>query len=82
MNEGKLIFAQTMEYVPWRRFDTCVNRYKGDYKVKNFKCADLFRVMTFGQLTYCESLRGIVARLNAFKPKLYHMGICCPITRS
>lgn len=82
MNEGKLIFAQTMEYVPWRRFDTCVNRYNGDYKVKKFKCADFFRVMAFGQLTYCESLRSIVTRLNAFKPKLYHMGIRCPITRS
>ena len=82
MNEGKLVFAQTMEYVPWRRFDTCVNRYNGDYKVHKFKCADLFRVMAFGQLTYCESLRGIVARLNAFKFKLYHMGIHCPITRS
>lgn len=82
MNEGKLIFAQTMEYVPWRRFDTCVNRYKGDYKVKKCMCADLFRIMAFGQLTYCESLRGIVTRLNAFKPKLYHMGIRCPITRS
>jgi len=82
MNEGKLVFAQTMEYLPWRRFDACVNRYNGDYKVHKFKCADLFRVMAFGQLTYCESLRGIVARLNAFKPKLYHMGIHCPITRS
>lgn len=82
MNEGKLIFAQTMEYVPWRRFATCVNRYNGDYKVQKLKCADLFRIMAFGQLTGCDSLRGIVTRLNAFKPKLYHMGIRCPISRS
>jgi hypothetical protein len=82
MNEGKLVFAQTMEHVPWRRFGSCVNRYKGDYKVKKLKCADLFRIMAFGQLTYCESLRSIVTRLNAFKPKLYHMGMRCPITRS
>ena len=82
MNVGKLVFAQTMEYVPWRRFQTCVSRYNGDYEVHKFKCADLFRVMAFGQLTYCESLRGIVARLNAFKPKLYHMGIRGGISRN
>jgi hypothetical protein len=82
MNEGKLIFTQTMEYVPWRRFTTCVNRYNGDYKVQKLKCADLFRIMAFGQLTGCDSLRGIVTRLNAFKPKLYHMGVRCPVSRS
>lgn len=82
MNEGNLIFTQTMEYVPWRRFTTCVNRYNGDYKVQKLKCGDLFRIMAFGQLTGCDSLRGIVTRLNAFQPKLYHMGIRCPISRS
>jgi hypothetical protein len=82
MNEGKLIFTQTMEYVPWRRFTTCVKRYNGDYKVQKLKCADLFRIMAFGQLTGCDSLRGIVTRLNAFKPKLYHMGVRCPVSRS
>jgi hypothetical protein len=82
MNEGKLIFTQVMEYVSWRRFTTCVNRYNGDYKVQKLKCADLFRIMAFGQLTGCDSLRGIVTRLNAFTQKLYHMGIRCPISRS
>ena len=31
MHEGKFVFSQLMEFVPWRRFQTCVNRYGGDY---------------------------------------------------
>ena len=34
-------------------------RYRGDHKVKTFKCSEHFRVMAFAQLTYRESLRDI-----------------------
>ena len=43
MFQGKFIFSQIMELVPWERFQTCVNRYKGDYYVKEFKCTDYFK---------------------------------------
>ena len=75
MYAGKTIFSQLMNYLPWRRFQTCVNRYSGDYKVKTFVCADQFRVMAFAQLTYRESLRDIEACLRAMSSKLYHMGM-------
>ena len=60
MFAGSTIFAQLMNLLPWRRFQSCVTRYKGDYKVKTFKCSEHFRVMAFAQLTYRESLRDIV----------------------
>jgi hypothetical protein len=82
MHEGKFVFSQLMEFVPWRRFQTCVNRYGGDYKVGTYQCAEQFRVMAFAQLTYRHSLREVEACLRVVKPKLYHMGIHSTISHS
>ena len=82
MHEGKFVFSQLMEFVPWRRFQTCVNRYGGDYKVGTYKCVEQFRVMAFAQLTYRHSLREVEACLRVVKSKLYHMGIHSTISHS
>jgi len=82
MYEGRLIFSQLMDFVPWRRFQTCVRRYRGDYKAKTYTCAEQFRVMAFAQLTYRHSLREIETCLRAVKTKLYHMGIRSTICHS
>ena len=82
MFTGSTIFSQLMDFLPWRRFQTCVDRYSGNYKVKAFTCADHFRVMAFAQLTYRESLRDIEACLRAMRAKLYHMGIRSTISRN
>jgi hypothetical protein len=82
MHEGKSIFSQLMEFVPWRRFQTCVNRYGGDYRVGTYRCVEQFRVMAFAQLTYRHSLREVEACLRVVKSKLYHMGIHSSISHS
>lgn len=82
MYEGKFVFSQLMGFVPWRRFQTCVNHYDGDYKVGSYKCAEQFRVMAFAQLTYRHSLREVEACLRAVKSKLYHIGIHSSISHS
>jgi hypothetical protein len=82
MHEGKFVFSQLMDFVPWRRFQTCVNRYGGDYKVGAYNCAEQLRVMAFAQLTYRHSLREVEACLRVVKPKLYHMGIHSTISHS
>jgi len=33
MFEGRYIFSQLMDFIPWRRMQTCVNRYDGDHKI-------------------------------------------------
>jgi len=75
MNVGKTLFAQVMEYVPWKTFGRIVNRYRGDAGVRTLGCADLFRVMAFAQLTWRESLRDIEVCLTANQTKLFHMGL-------
>jgi hypothetical protein len=75
MNQGKLVFAQLMQYLPLSTFRRCVIRYQGEHKVKSFSCLDQFLCMAFAQLTYRESLRDIEACLRAHRSKLYHLGI-------
>jgi len=82
MYAGKLVFSQVMEHLPLHVFHKCVDRYNGDFKIKDFTCLDHYLCMAFAQLTYRESLRDIEACLRAQKSKLYHMGIRSGISRN
>ncbi|TLM97649.1 IS4 family transposase, partial [bacterium] len=82
MYTGKLVFSQVMEHLPLHVFHRCVDRYNGDFKVKEFTCLDHYLCMAFAQLTYRESLRDIEACLRAQKNKLYHMGIRSAVSRN
>jgi hypothetical protein len=75
MNVGKTLFAQVMEYVPWKTFGRIIDRHSGDSGVRTLGCADLFRIMAFAQLTWRESLRDIESCLASNQAKLYHMGL-------
>src|SRR5271154_617316 len=82
MYVGKTLFAQVMEFLPWKTFHRIVNRYGGDYRTRSLSCTEQFRVMAFAQLTYRESLRDIEVCLAAQAGKLYHMGIGAAVARS
>ena len=82
MNTGKTLFAQIMDFLPWSTFHRIVQKYSGDHRVRCLRCADQFRIMSFAQLTYRESLRDIEACLSAQAAKLYHMGLRGPVSRS
>jgi hypothetical protein len=82
MYSGPLVFTQVMDFMPLKTFQRCVERYQGNFGIKNFTCLDQFRIMAFAQLTYRESLRDIEACLRAQNNKLYHMGIRSKVSRS
>ena len=82
MNHGRIIFSQVMDFFPIRRFKSCVNRYRGDHRVRSFTCLDQFYCMAFAQLTGRESLRDIEACLRAVGPKLYHAGLKARVSRN
>jgi hypothetical protein len=48
---GKTLFAQAMDFLPWKTFHRIVNRYGGDHRTRSLSCAEQFRVMAFAQLT-------------------------------
>jgi len=77
MHSGQIVFSQIIQHLPMRRFHTCVGRYSGNHRVRNFSCHDQFLVMAFAQLAFRESLRDIEASLNLAPVSLYHMGLRC-----
>ena len=82
MNTGRTIFSQIMDFIPKYEFNKCVAKYKGNHRVRRFRCWDQWSAMSFAQLSYRESLRDIEACLNAQPSKLYHMGIQGHVTIS
>ncbi len=82
MNQGQTIFSQVIDFLPWKKFRQCVNRYNGNHRIRSFTCYDQFLCMAFAQLTYRESLRDIECCLRAMREKLYHMGIRGKVSRS
>jgi hypothetical protein len=82
MHSGKVVFAQLMEFLPRYEFNTCVRRFRGEYRVRGFSCRDQFLAMAFAQLTFRESLRDIVTCLESLGPKLYHAGFRGRVSRS
>ena len=75
MNVGETLFAQVMEFVPWKTFGRIIERHHGDAGVRTLGCADVFRIIAFAQLTWRESLRDIEVCLSANRGKLFHMGL-------
>lgn len=82
MNQGKYIFSQIMELISHKQFQTIVNRYQGDYKVKDFSCWKQFLCMSFGQLTHRESISDTILCLKANAGKMYHLGIGQVVAKS
>lgn len=75
MNQGKYIFSQLTDLISHKRFQTIVNRHKGDYKTREFTCWKQFLCMSFGQLTHRESISDLMLCLKANTNKLYHLGV-------
>ena len=43
MNAGKTLFAQIMEFVPWKTFGRIVARHHGDAGTRKLSSTELFR---------------------------------------
>ena len=79
---GRLVFSQLISYLPKYEFDKCVDRYRGNHKVRKFSCWDQFLCMVFAQITFRRSLRSTINCLRARQSKLYRMGFRSQISRS
>ena len=82
MFTGRIVLAQVMDFIPRRKFNRCVECYKGNYKVQSFSCRSQFITMAFAQFTGRESLRDIEASLGAVSKKLYHVGLQDKVSRN
>ena len=75
MNFGRTVFAQILDLLPRRAFDSAVERYGGGRKLRRFSCMDQLLCMVFAQLTGRSSLRETVSCLRALGSRRYHCGI-------
>lgn len=82
MNQGRMTFSQIMDFASQDIFKVCVNRYKGNYKLKEFSCWKQFLCLAFGQLTHRESMSDTILCLKLNADKLYHLGIGKVINKS
>jgi hypothetical protein len=82
MNAGRTVFAQLLDLLPRRAFESAVQRYAGHRKVRRFSCMDQLLCMIFAQITGRSSLRETVSCLKALGARRYHCGIRGPVSRS
>jgi hypothetical protein len=82
MRAEKLIFCQVMEWIHGEQFRRCVNRYNGNYRIRNFPCWDQFLAMSFAQITYRDSLADIEVCLRSRQDQLYRLGFRSTIAHS
>ena len=60
MNLGKTVFSQLMSLLPDYEFNKCVDRYIGDYRIKELTCKEHFLVMSFARDELNELFSGII----------------------
>jgi len=76
------IFAQITAGLFQSEFSRCAAQYPLTRSSRSFSAYDHFLSQVFGQLTYRESARDIVACLQARRPLLYQMGFRGRVTRT
>jgi hypothetical protein len=71
-----------MDWIHGEQFRRCVNRYQGNYRIRNFSCWDQFLAMSFAQITYRDSLADIEVCLRSRHDQLYRLGFRSTIAHS
>lgn len=78
--QGKFVFSQLCSLLPKVKFDWLVKKYQGNKYVKTFNCWSHLLVMIFAQLTKRESMRDLIAVLDAHQEKQQHLGFGDKVT--
>lgn len=82
MNQGRTIFAQLLDLLPRRAFESAVERYHVSGRSLALSVRDQLFIMIFAQLSGRTSLRETVTCLRALGSRRYHLGILYPPARS
>jgi Transposase DDE domain/Domain of unknown function (DUF4372) len=82
MQLSATVFSQINSALYPAEFSRCTELYPNQRPTRGLTEYDQFLALTFGQLTYRESLRDIVACLKAKGPLLYHLGFRGHVSRT
>ncbi len=76
------VFSQLVGFLDRNHFNYLVCKYNGDRYVKTFTCWNQSLTLMFGQLSNRQSMRDLIAALEAHQSKCYHLGVSKRVTRS
>jgi hypothetical protein len=82
MQPPPTVFSQITSTLYPSEFARCAENFGTQRPTRGLSAYDHFLALCFGQLTYRESLRDIVACLGAKKPMLYHLGFRGNLSRT
>lgn len=82
MFKGRTVFAQVLDFVPFKHFEYLVEKFAANHWCKTLPAWSHFVCLAYAQITRREGLRDLVACLNCHRSKLYHVGIRHRISRS
>jgi len=74
MKHINTIFHQLLREVPRHQFETVIQRYEGDRRVRSLPCWTQFCAMMFAQLCSRQSLRDVVSAWESHSSAHYHIG--------
>lgn len=75
MRQFSAVYNQFLKQIPRAQFQTCVDHYNGDYRVRKFNCWSQFTTMMYAQLTGKVSLRALEIGLQNQAHHFYHLGL-------
>jgi hypothetical protein len=75
MNQGRTVFAQLLDFLPRRAFESAIERRRRSTRPLSLSCMDQLLCMVFAQLTGRSSLRETVTCLRAIGSRRYHLGL-------
>ena len=82
MNHGRTVFAQLLDFLPFKHFEYLVEKFSANHAERSFSAWSHFLCLTYAQLTRRSGLRDLVACLNSQRAKLYHVGIRSRVSRT
>ena len=82
MHSNTITLNKIISPINRKRFKKYVDKYGGDIGTKGFTCWHQFISILFGQLSDCQSLRGIESALNYNSQSHYHLGLRLKISKS
>src|SRR3984893_17882370 len=74
MSHHNTVFADILKFIPWQRFESLVEEYDADARVRRLSTKGQFLALLYGQLSGASSLREIVTGLSSHAARLYHLG--------
>ena len=82
MQPSATVFSQITSALFPAEFSRCLEQFPTIRPTRGLTSYDQFLALCFGQLTYRESLRDVVACLTARGPSLYHLGFRGHLSRT